>query len=277
MDSVRIVRDFREMCGTFYPLESEPKKRFVLTIDDLDIPIFDDETTQAVYPQIRITPFITDLEIGDYPTYTSHISECCLSDEAEGVEYVDSHIDTIFRLATFQIDIYTYKASEIGKIRDALIKRIKLFEKQEIGTFVEDTWVSNSTYFLNDGYNTSFDILEAYDGSTKLQKIDSSKFIDGTATPGTWALSNGGLYISPITSISNVSFKELINGISFYDRVPMRQKGITHIKMINSHMGYDKDPKVYRWTIEFSLKFKETQEMKIGRSFSGVGVNGSTE
>lgn len=277
MNSTQAKRYFRELCGQYNPTQTAPEKRFTLTntelLGELEVPVFITRDHIATYPQIRISPFITDIIESKYREYTKSMGDSSKG-EFSDIEYTRSRTDTNIRQARFQLDIFTKDSTQLTKIRDALYSRWDDFFNPEFAEFGPDTdnWVQNNGVWVNNGYNTSIKIFRIFDSTKILKKCSSLS--DVTTTIGSWFLDDTGLYVNPLTEIKNLTYMEAINGEVFYDGSTASDKGFRkNFKIITSRETSDEDQTISRWIMEVLIKFKDSKQKNIGRGFSVVNIN----
>jgi hypothetical protein len=278
MKTEEVIRYFREMCGDFFPTETEEAKRFVLTVPyptttnpnrTMKVPIFVERTEKATYPEIRIAQFLNNPEKYVSTAWTYSYGEPPYEDP--NIKYKRARVDTITHRAQIQVDAFAKNKIEVYKIRDQLIERIHKFIYIQVAPFVEREWTINTEdVYYNTGYNTSFKIIKCYENDVLLTKTD-----DVATTPGSWTLTDQGLYVNPLENIDNVTFYENTNGgYVFSDNTTARSKGFLNVKVIRSRPMEDINPLISRWIITFGVSYREDIIMDVGRTFGEVLVDG---
>lgn len=263
------------MCGTYYPDETLPEKRFVLTVGSDDVPVFATTEHKMFFPQIQITPFLADdeyyvdLEIEKAPGVEPYTNP--------DLDYVTSEKNIHLKDARFHLDILGQNASQVRAIKTALVTRLRKFRNTIVGEFIDsENWTLVDGIYTSTEYTSSFlDILRVFDQETELTKVDT--LAEVSLTEGSWYIGTTGFYINPLTSPENFTFIEKIYGETFSDRLTMKEKGIKNISISSSVQGYDKSPEISRWMMIINLKYTEIEEKDIGRSFKEAGINAQTD
>jgi hypothetical protein len=276
MKSEEVIRYFREACGDFHPEANEENKRFVLPVDINadghihDVPIFVRRTEGAEYPQVRLSTFRANGEQCVATAYTW--SPGVPPYEDPNIEYRRARVDTKVHRAQLQVDIYSLDKLQTYRIRDELTKRIHKFFYVETASFVEFDWVqdiSPTGLYYNTGYDTSINIIAAYEGDSILTKSDD------VTTKGTWNLTDEGLFVNPLIDIDKIKFYEITNGgYVFNDGFTTQAKGFLAYDTIRSRPMEDENPLISRWTFTFRLDYREDIIMDVGRTFKELSVNG---
>ncbi len=266
MDSVEVVRYFREVLGDFHPEAITESGRFVLKVGSFGVPIFVERIEQATYPQIRLSSFLSNSEI--YRTFTYTYTKGVAPNEDPNLNYKRSRIDSILHRTNIQVDIYGQNKIQVFQIRDALRDRIYRFFNIDIAFLTETEWIQQGNIYLSTNYSTKDPILKVEEGTTHLTKSD-----DASAT-GTWALTDAGLLVHPINDISQIRIAENENnGLAFSDGDCTREKGFMNLKVVRSRPMEDTNPLVQRWLYTFRIDYREDIEMGIGRSVNELDIN----
>lgn len=270
-----VARTFREMCGDYFPAETEEAKRFVLTVpdgygtdDDIRVPVFIRREEKAQYPEIRISPFITSPE--EYYGFKHTYSPGVAPYENTDINYKRTRVDAKIVRTTFQVDIYATDEVDLYRIRDTLKDRIHKFNYVETAKFVEsEGWEQDGNIYVNSDYNTDIvELYKVYEDGTRLTK---STTLD---TAGTWNLTDDGLYVYPYDDINNVEYWEVTNGgLVLSDGNSIRSKGIFNVKTSLSKALEEVDPLIIRWIFQFKVDYLSTTTMDVGRTFKEVNVD----
>lgn len=273
MEEDQIVRLFREMCGEYYPEELENYKRFTLTVDDVQVPVFVDSEHKTLFPQIQITPFV-----GNREYHVDQQQELGLSDDSldnPEYTYLLSDRSIHFNEAKFAVAIYATDFSQLIEIKKALKRRFWLFLNTELGEFLdtenfvldEETGIYSSTEY-NDSLINFARIEEIVNGETEVLVNDEQ-----LSEAGTWFLDEQSLSIYPYADMENIKFIEIIYGLVFNDGFCTKEKGLKQLDIETSTKGSDTNPDIDRWTMMLKLKFRDVENKTVGRSFAEVEVD----
>ncbi len=270
-----LLRLFREMCGVYYPNETLNEKRFMLSVDSENVPVFATTEHKVFIPQIQITPFLSDDEyFVDNKTTKSPGVEPFTN---PNLDYIITDEDIYLKQARFHVDILAENASKVRSIKNSLVTRLRRFRGAKIHEFTDaENWTLNGTIYFSAQYNSAFlNILRVLDQNHPLTKVANSTLV--TTTNGSWYLGADGFYVNPLTTLENLTFIELKYGEVFSDGYGMKEKGIKNISISDSSQGYDKNPELSRWMMVVTIKYTETEVKSVGRSFKGVEVNAQTD
>lgn len=286
MEYAELVKFFRQLCGEYYPTETDNAKRFVLDAGELDVPNFVELEHETVFPQMQITPFVSTKEDFVGEQWTKAQGDQNLLQNPD-IEYVVTDTSTHGKTSRFQIDILAMSDLDIYEIIKYLQTRYwkfvnaELAEFQDSENFEEIIETINGTptptgAYSSSEYNNSIlnlaRVEEIVDDERQvLTEVDVSD--DVTDTEGSWFLDDDTLYIHPIADIDNIVFIEIIYGLVFHDGYCTKEKGLKSIGIITSTKGWDTDPDVSRWTMMLELHFRQLEDKTVGRSFAEVEVD----
>lgn len=273
MEEDQLIRFFREVCGTYYPNETEYNKRFVLTVNNKNVPVFVDNKHKVDYPQIQITPFI-----GNREYYTEEQKELGQSEDIldnPEFTYLLSDTNIHFNEAKFSLDILATSLNELIEIKKALKRRFWNFINTELGEFKD---LDNFTLDEETGIYSSAEYNSELINLARIEEIidDESQILvndEELSEAGTWFLDDDGLYVYPYSDMENIKFIEIIYGLVFSDGFCTKEKGLKQLKIETSTRGFDTNPDIDRWTMMLKLKFRDTEEKTVGRSFAEVEVD----
>lgn len=269
INSPLLVKTLREICGEYHPTETSSDKRFVLPVGDLDIPVFVENQDKARYPEIRLYPFFDE-----YLTYAGRAFKRSYGDPLKG-EYSDvlyrrGRSDTTIREVESRIEIYGRNLLEVLEIRDKLFERIERFRLAEVGYFVDkDGWTQDGNVYNNAKYDSSLGIFRVYDLDDRLEKTT-----EVSTTPGSWNITDSGLYVNPLTNIDNLKIGRIYNGgLAFYDGNLLQSRGIMSFKIVRSKKEpNEKGPNIPMWSVHTVTKYKDVLTMDVGKAYSKVNI-----
>jgi hypothetical protein len=267
MKAAQLIRVFREICGDYHPSED---LRFSFSVDGASVPNFVDTEHLVQYPQIQITPFIKDDLKDIFETDT--LEKSLDPYENPNIDYVKHIEKTTFKEAKFAVDILTKNLEQLLKIQGILESRFENFFSVELGEFVEREWSPYNEIFYNGHYNATINIIRAYDEDNLLIKGEDIPEVEDTA--GSWGLFDTGLYVNPLTDVQNLIFVDKIYGSVFSDGFSAKEKDLKNYKIVSSSQEHDKDTSTKRWKMMVQLKYRDSVERSIGRSFKEIDIDG---
>ncbi|MDP3065885.1 MAG: hypothetical protein Q8N08_04025 [Methanobacteriaceae archaeon] len=281
MEYTAVIKLFRELCGDYNPEETANERRFLLATENYEVPIFVETEHPVVYPQIQISPFISEKEIFEDEQWEDGPGIAPF--EIPEINYIKSNTVDHIKDARFALDILGKNDLEVYEIKKALQARYWKFINAHIGEFydpdnfveIEIDEVATGVYSTNE-YNSNLvriaRVEEIIDDSRQiLTKVNSLEEV--MATQGSWFLSETDFYVYPVADMDNMRFIEIIHGFVLSDGLCTKEKGLKQIIVRTSAKGYDTDPDVDRWTMMLELRFSQREIKDIGRSFAEVEVD----
>lgn len=254
MNELELINNFRKICGDV----TNAYDGFLLTVGALEVPNFIETDEEMNLPEIIITPFISDNSMAKTTVY------CPAATPVRN--------DFELKHARFQVDIYAKNIVDLLKIKSALETRINDFVEAELFVFKEPTgWEAyDSNIYVNNGYNTSQDIVKLKELTTALIKKQT---LEELTTPGTWYLDNTGIYVYPFNNLSTVEFTKRLNGLVLSDGTTAYGAGIQFINPVNSRKLSDEDPKVERWSMDFMVSYRVLRPRNLGTKIEEINLN----
>ena len=142
MNDLELINAFRKVCGDEY------EDGFFLTIDDVEVPNYIIGNNKAQYPEIIITPFISDGK-----TVATETVYCNKG--------LGNKIEIKYRKTKFQVDVYSKNMIELIKVKTKLSERFDDFDSPEILYYKNpslDNWEGTTSILVNPNYNLTFKI-----------------------------------------------------------------------------------------------------------------------
>ena len=186
--------------------------------EKIEVPNFLFKDGLAKYPEIRISPFLSDKQASHSIRVRKH----------------NYDRKTKFYNAIFQVDIYATNAVLVNKIYDAVKRRINLF--YDIDTVLY-------------GYDNAFKLIDEEKGIYHSQKYNSKNFDiisvqfcrrlirrvckKQDLTKNTYYIDKTGLYVRTDFPIKRIKINTVLNGLIFPDGQTAHQKGIIKTRVIN--------------------------------------------
>lgn len=253
-DKTQLIHNTRTILG------DETPKGFFLSVEDSKIPNFLQKDDPTTYPEIRITPFITD----EYITKT----------EKKVADYLK--IETKIYKAEFQIDIYSKNIPELNKIYSTLIKRIEGFLEPKMQTYNHDPSTQKiDDYYFNPEYTTEFSTISKITiQNTKLKKVNSQQEL----TNNTWYLGENGLYIKTNLPIKKTKILTLIDGHIFPNGDTVFDKGMYGFTITAyRHLSELEMNEVERISFDIRLTYSVDKKVKLGPIIESISQKIETD
>lgn len=185
----------------------------------IEVPNYLFKDGPAQYPEIRISPFLSD-DLKAHPIR---------------VTTNNGQAKREFYEAIFQVDIFATNIVLVNRIADAIWRRIEFF--YDIDTMVygydKDFKLIDEERMIyhHKGYNTNnYKIINIYFGNIDLERVYDKKQL---ARRNTYYLDETGLYINTIFNMKMVQIKIVLNGLIFPDGDTANKKGIIKTRIVN--------------------------------------------
>ena len=243
-----LIRIFREICG------EETDEGFFLTVSDIKVPNFINKDDPAEYPEIRITPFLSD-------KYVTRM-EKKISDYKKNVREIYN--------GKFQIDIYSKSIVEVNEIYQTLIDRIDDFTDPDMISygydFIQTEFIDD--YYINPEYTIENAIISTISISNEeLNKVNSFDELENN----TWFLDSNGLYIKTDMNMDELRILTMIDGKVFPDGETANQKGLYNFFLVNyRELSQLERNEVERISFDIELTYAIDKEVKLGPIIDGV-------
>lgn len=238
-----LIRLFREICG-----EKTPDGFFLNINDNLKVPNFVDKEEPVEYPEIRITPFLSDnikLKV------EQKISE---NEKLERKVYE----------GVFQVDIFSKSTPELNIIYQALYDRINDFINPEIITYNydEEYTIETPDYYYNTNYTKNNSILsQIIVDKEPLIRVHNFDEMHNES----WFLDEDMLYIKTEKNIETLQIKYIINGLVFPDGESTVSKCLYNNKISEyQYLSQYELNEVKRVTFDISLNYEIHRKYKLG-------------
>ena len=187
--------------------------------ETIQVPNFLFKDGPAEYPEIRISPFLSD-------TQASHSIR---------VRKYDYDRKTKFYNAIFQVDIYATNVILVNKIFDAVKRRINLFYDIDNVMYGYNKCFKlideeKNIYHCKDYNSKYFQIISVNFGNVSLKKVQNKQQLKHK---NTYCVNQRGLYVRTDFPIKRIKVNTVLNGLVFPDGETAHQKGIIKTKIIN--------------------------------------------
>lgn len=239
-DRNELIRLIREIIG------DEKEDGFYTSIEwnnkKIEVPNFLFKDGPAQYPEIRISPFLSD-------TQASHSIR---------VRRHDYDRKTKFYNAIFQVDIYATNVVLVNKIFDAVKRRISLFYD------IDTVWY---------GYDKAFNLIDEEKNIYHSQNYNSKKFNiisvqfcrklmkrvcnKEDLIKNTYYIDKTGLYVRTDFPIKRIKINTVLNGLVFPDGQTAHQKGIIKTRIRRPrNLSQLEDNNVERISFELGIFYR---------------------
>lgn len=217
-DRNELIRLVREIIG------DEKEDGFYTTViwnnETIEVPNFLFKDGPAQYPEVRISPFLTNKQA----SHSIRIRE------------YDSDRKSKFYNTIFQVDIYATNIVLVNKIFDAIRRRIQLFYDIDILTYGYDTAFKlideeKNIYHSRVYNNKNFNITSVSFCNKLIKRVCSKKDL----TRHTYFIDDTGLYVRTDYPIKRIKVRTVLNGLVFPDGQTAHQKGIIKTRIMNEH------------------------------------------
>ena len=211
----------------------------------------------AEYPEIRISPFITDTEA----TVPQHIYRC--NDFSKLYHYY----------ANFQIDIYATTIPMLNNIYDEVYRRIDDFHDFNSITYGYNKSFKqiDETLYYSSLYNTqNFNIFRILINNNIIHRMDN---IDNLYN-NTYTINEDGLYIRTTLPIQKVKIKHSINGLLFNNHKTSFHEHIINMRISNVKMLSElENNSVERISFNLNILYHMLRKRKFGPILEDVKVS----
>ena len=217
----------------------------------IQVPNFLFKDGPAEYPEIRISPFLSD-------TLKAHPIR---------VTSYGRNIKRKFYDAIFQIDIYATNVVQLNNIYSAVKRRIDYFYDIDTVLYGYDKNFQlldeEKSIYYHKGYNTdNYKIISVYFGNIPLLRVFDKKELNKR---NTYYIDKTGLYVNTLFNIKMIQINSIINGLTFPDGQTAHSKGIIKTRTMNKRSLSDlENNNVERMSFELKIFYMMDQERDIG-------------
>lgn len=226
----------------------------------IDVPNYLFKDGPAKYPEIRISPFLSDRRASHSIRVRGHNLDA-------KVKY--------FR-AIFQIDIFATNIVLLNKIHDAVKKRIDLFYDIDIVWYGYDKSFhiidTEKNIFFSPLYNTKdFHIINVYCCGKRFIRVRDKKDL---LYKDTYYIDDEGLRIHTDLPIKMIRIDNIINGLTFPDGETEYHKGIIKTHTQNTRMFSELEKNnVERISFELGIFYKLDSLRNPGPIATGLHID----
>ena len=211
----------------------------------------------AEYPEIRISPFISDVSV------VRPQRKQCRRNRLTKVRYYE---------AIFQIDIYATTVPMVNNIYSAVAERIDLFNDYDIikyGYNKSFKQVKENLYYTRI-YNTrNFNIFRILINNNIIRKVDNINAMQNN----TYMITEDGLYVQTTLPIQKIRILHILNGLTFSNNKIAYDERIFELKIQNRKMLSELEKNnVERITFDLSIFYSTYQDRNPGPILEDVDI-----
>lgn len=244
-----LIRLIREIIGV------EKEDGFYTPVEYNDtivqVPNFLFKDGASEYPEIRISPFLSDESLSHAIRVTTY----------------GRHVKRKLYRTIFQIDIYATNVILLNNIYSAIKRRIDFFYDIDTSIYGYDKDFKlideEKSIYYHKGYNTKdFNIISIYFGDIPLQRVFDKK---GLKKRDTYYLDETGLYVNTLFNIRMIKITNIITGLTFSDGQTANSKGIVKTRTLNKRQLSELEKNnVERISFELGIDYILDQERNPG-------------
>ena len=220
----------------------------------IDVPNYLFKDGPSEYPEIRISPFLSDKQKSHSIRVTTN-----------GLQVKRKFYDTLF-----QVDIYATNIVEVNNIYSAVSRRIELFYDIDTAIYGYDKHFKlideERNIYHHKGYNiNTYKIISVYFGNIPLQRVFEK---EGLLKRDTYYIDETGLYINTLFKINTV-----LNGLTFPDGETANKKGILKTRKLNKRsLSELEENNVERISFELGIFYMLDQKRNVGPTATDIIV-----
>ena len=208
----------------------------------------------AQYPEIRISPFVLDVE------ETNQVRLRRLNKLGKLRHYT----------ATFQIDIYATTVPMVNNIYDAVYNRIDLFNDYDMvryGYNASFKEIEPNKYFTKLYNSKSFNIFRILIDNMIINQVNNINELDNN----TYMINEDGLYVQTTLPIHKIRIYHIINGLKFSNGKTAYDEHIINMKITNKKMLSElEENNVERITFDLNIFYNMLQGRNPGPILENV-------
>ena len=211
----------------------------------------------AEYPEIRISPFIEDVEV------TAQRRLQCRTNRLTKIRHYK---------AIFQIDIYATTIQMANNIYDAVNERIDLFNDYDIikyGYNRSFKQIDENKYYTHIYNAKNFNIFRIIINNNIIRRVDNiNELINNT-----YMITEDGLYIQTTLPIQNIRIFHILNGLTFSNKRTAYDEHILQLDIQNKKMLSELEKNnVERITFDLSIFYNMRQDRNPGPILEDVDI-----
>ena len=250
----QLIRFVREIIG-----EEEPKGFFTHVRHNhknVKVPNYLFKDAPAEYPEIRISPFIKDVE------ETNQRRLVKMNRLGKLRHYT----------ATFQIDIYATNIAMVNNIYDAVYNRIDLFNDYDMVRYGYNRSfkkIGHNKFFTSLYNSQSFNIVRILIDNMIIHKVRNKDLLENN----TYTINEDGLYVQTTLPIHKIRIYHIINGLKFSNGKIAYDEHIINMKISNKKMLSElEDNNVERITFDLNIFYNMLQERYPGPILDDINI-----
>ena len=211
----------------------------------------------AEYPEVRISPFIADVEV------TAQKRLQCRPNRLTKVRHYK---------AIFQVDIYATTVQMVNNVYAAVAQRVDLFNDYDIIKYGYNRSFKqvNENQYYTPIYNTrNFNIVRIVINNNIIRRVDNISDL----TNNTYMITEDGLYVQTTLPIHKIHIFHILNGLTFSNNKTAYDEGILQLNIENKKMLSELEKNnVERITFDLSIFYKMSQDRNPGPILEDVDI-----
>lgn len=228
--------------------------------ETIEVPNFLFKDGPSQYPEIRISPFLSDAQKSHPIRVTSY----------------GRNIKRKFYDAIFQVDIYSTNVAQLNNIYSAVKHRIEYFYDIDTVLYGYDKDFQlldeEKSIYYHKGYNANdYTIISVYFGNVPLLRVFDKRDLKKR---NTYYIDKTGLYINTIFNIKMIQINTVLNGLVFPDGETAHSKGIIKTRTMNKRsLSELEENNVERISFELGIFYMLDQERTPGPAATDIIVD----
>jgi hypothetical protein len=228
--------------------------------ETIEVPNYLFKDGPSKYPEIRISPFLSDTLKAHPIRVTSH----------------GRSIKRKFYDAIFQVDIYSTNIVQANNIYSAIKHRIDYFYDIDTVLYGYDKDFQlldeEKSIYYHKGYNTdNYRIISIYFGNIPLLRVFNKRELNKR---NTYYIDKSGLYVNTLFNIKMIQINNIISGLTFADGETAHSKGIIKTRTMNKRsLSELEENNVERISFELGIFYMLDQEREPGPMATDIIVD----
>lgn len=246
--AVRSIIGEEKTSGFFTPVRNQGEV--------IEVPNFLFKDAPAEYPEIRISPFISDAKV----VTDQHI-------------YCQNSFKKIYTYRTkFQVDIYATTIPLVNNIYDEVYRRIDKFHDFDMITYGYNKSFEqiDENVFYSKIYNShNFNIFRILINNNLIMRVDNIDSLHNN----TYIINEDGLTIRTTLPIQNIKIQHNINGLQFKDDTTQYQNQIINTTISDKRMLSELEKNsVERITFDLNILYQIVEERCFGPILDDISI-----
>lgn len=229
----------------------------------IQVPNFLFKDGPAQYPEIRISPFVTESKASHSIRIRNYNSD-----------RKSSYYNTMF-----QIDIYATNIVLVNKIYDTIRRRIDLFYDIDSIVYGYDKHFNlidkEKRIYHNKMYNDKIKIISIRFGALILERVTQKNQLN---KKNTYYIDETGLYVNTDFDMKFIAISVVLNGLVFPDNETAHSKGIIKTRIMNRRsLSNLENNIVERVSFELGIFYRMDSKRNPGPLATGIVVDSDSD